>query len=131
MGNTFFGIFMLLHGLVHIWYIVLSRQWVAFTPEMGYSGQSWLLSKPLGDGSTRLLASLLYGLSTVVMVIAAISILCNGGWMRPWLIIGSICSAMTILICWDGSFERIIEKGLIGFLINIVSIGLALGNSWL
>lgn len=42
------GIFMLLHGLVHLWYFVMSRGLVELKPEMGWSGKSWLLTNLLG-----------------------------------------------------------------------------------
>ena len=47
------GLFIVLHGLVHLWYVVLSQKLVAFQPEMGWVGRSWLLTNVLGDSPTR------------------------------------------------------------------------------
>jgi hypothetical protein len=120
MGNTLFGIFILLHGLVHIWYIVLAQQWVAFKPEMGFSAQSWVFTQTLGDSTTRKSAAVFYGTSTLAFIIAAIAIFTRAGWMKPCLIFASMLSLITILFFWDGKFERIVEKGLVGFIINIL-----------
>jgi hypothetical protein len=46
------GIFIVLHGLVHLWYVVLSQGLVEFEPEMGWTGESWLLSRLLGESAT-------------------------------------------------------------------------------
>ena len=40
MLRIFIGIFMLLHGLVHLWYFVMSRGLVELKLEMGWSGKS-------------------------------------------------------------------------------------------
>jgi hypothetical protein len=62
--RTLFGIFVMLHGLVHLWYVTLSRGLVEFRPEMGSTGQSWLFIPLLGDAATRWLATIVYALAT-------------------------------------------------------------------
>ena len=52
MLRFLFGTFVVLHGLVHLWYFTLSQRLVEFKPEMGWTGKSWILSNLLGD-STR------------------------------------------------------------------------------
>ena len=126
MGNTIFGIFILLHGLVHIWYIVLAQQWVAFKPEMGFSGESWMFTKRLGDSATRKFASANYAVSTFLLVIAAIAILMASAWKIYPLLFGSMSSAVTIIIFWDGKKDKIIEKGLLGFIIDVTIIAVIL-----
>lgn len=41
------AVFLVLHGLVHLWYVVLSQGWVEMEDAMGWNGQSWLLSDQL------------------------------------------------------------------------------------
>lgn len=48
MLSFLIGAFVVLHGLVHVWYVTLSQGLVEFQPEMGWSGRSWALSDPLG-----------------------------------------------------------------------------------
>jgi hypothetical protein len=65
MLRLLFSLFLVLHGLVYLWYFTLSQRLVAFQPEMGWSGRSWLFSNLLGDAPLRTLASLLYVLATL------------------------------------------------------------------
>ena len=39
------GLFIVLHGLVHLWYFTLSQRLVEFKPQMGWSGRSWVFTK--------------------------------------------------------------------------------------
>ncbi|MGB7874760.1 MAG: hypothetical protein WBL25_10280 [Anaerolineales bacterium] len=117
--NIFIGIFILLHGLVHIWYVTLSQRWVEFQVDMGWTGKSWLLTNLLGDQVTRFLATLLYSLSAIVFVAAGVGLLANQEWSRPGLVIASIISSLTILVFWDGSLNMPVEKGLLGLLISV------------
>jgi hypothetical protein len=40
MLRILFGIFVVLHGLVHLWYVVLSQRLVEFQADMGWTGES-------------------------------------------------------------------------------------------
>ena len=44
MLRLLIGFFIVLHGLVHMWYFTLSQRLVEFQPEMGWTGKSWLFS---------------------------------------------------------------------------------------
>lgn len=113
------GIFIILHGLVHLWYLSLSQRWVPFKPEMGWTGKSWLLTGALGDGNTRILASLLFALATIGFVAGGAGFLLNQDWWRAVVIASAFVSAATTLLFWDGSTQFIVQKGLVGLLIDI------------
>jgi len=117
--NTVIGIFMFLHGLVHIWYIVLSQEWVKIEAEMGWTGRSWLLSGLIGKEITNRLAAIFYGLAALTFVIASFGLLAKTDWTRPWLLAASILSALTILAFWDGNFSMLVQKGALGFIISV------------
>lgn len=119
MPRFLFGVFVLLHGLVHLWYVTLSQRWIEFRAEMGWSGESWLLTPLLGDAATRTVATLLYALATLGFVGGAIGIFAGQAWWRPAIVGSATFSAVTILIFWDGGLQMIVEKGLLGFLINL------------
>lgn len=114
------GLFIVLHGLVHVWYVVLSQKLVAFQPAMGWTGRSWLLTNLLGDSSARSFASLLYALATLSMVAAGIGVMAGGVWGRWILTSAAVLSSVTIFIFWDGSLNLIAQKGLLGLVINVV-----------
>jgi hypothetical protein len=122
MINFLAGIFILLHGLVHLWYVVLSKRLVEFTPDMGWSGQSWLLSGTLGEGSTLQLAGILYIVATIGFIVGSIGIFLQAEWLKVLLIGASILSTFIILIFWDGNFSMIVQKGFLGLLINLLIV---------
>lgn len=112
------GIIILLHGMVHIWYVTLSQRWVEFQADMGWTGNSWLLTNLLGDQVTRTLATVSYGLSAMIFVAASVGLIANHEWSRAGLVWASIISSITILTFWDGSLDMPVEKGLLGLLIS-------------
>ena len=113
------GLFIVLHGLVHLWYVVLSQKLVAFQPAMGWNGRSWLLTNLIGDSPTRSLASLLLILATLGLVLSGIGVMTRGEWWRPVLMGAAILSSVTLIMVWDGSPDLIVQKGLIGLVINV------------
>jgi len=119
MARVLLGTFIILHGLVHVWYIVLSQKWVAFRPEMGWSGRSWLFTPLLGDPAARAAAAIIYALAGLGLVVGGISWLSRASWGAPVLAVAAGLSALGITLFWDGSGQRIIEKGLLGLLISL------------
>ncbi|MBN2469621.1 MAG: hypothetical protein JXN59_02760 [Anaerolineae bacterium] len=128
--KVLFGIFVVLHGLVHLWYVVLARRLVEFKPEMGWSGQSWLFTSLLGDPAARWLATVAYVLAAVVMALSGIGVLMGAGWWRSLLIGAAAFSTVVILLFWDGGMDHIVEKGLLGLLINVALLVALLGFNW-
>lgn len=119
MFRILLGIFIILHGLVHLWYFTLSQRLVPFEPEMGWTGRSWLLTDILGDNTARTIASVLFVLATLGFVAGGVGYLADLAWWRTVLIVSAVLSAVTTLIFWDGSAQYIVQKGLLGFLIDI------------
>lgn len=123
--KTFFAVFIILHGLAHLWYVTLSLKLFAYKPEMGWSGESWLLSSIMGDGGARILAATLYALASLGFVVAGAGMLMEQQWFRPLMLGSAVLSIIAIVLFWDGIASQMIEKGLLGFVINgLVIIGL-------
>jgi hypothetical protein len=120
--NILLGIFFILHGLVHFWYVTLIQGWVRLEAEMGWSGSSWLLGDMLESPFLSVLATSLLALSALGFVGSGIGLLGDTPWTRTLLWISSLLSALTLVVIWDGGLEKIVEKGLIGLLINLVVI---------
>jgi hypothetical protein len=125
-----YTIFILLHGLVHIWYVTLAQRWVPFEPEMGWTGNSWLLANAMGDTLTRTFATILYSIATLSFVIAGAGVLAQADWWATVLVGAAIVSSLTIFLFWDGSFDMLVQKGMLGFLINIVLLISLLVFNW-
>ena len=130
MLAVLYGIFVLLHGLVHLWYVTLSQRWVEFQPEMGWTGESWLFSPLLGDGATRGLATVLYSLAALGFVAGGVGFLARQDWWRPVVIGSAAFSAAIIILFWDGGLQKIVEKGLVGFSINVALLVALLVFDW-
>ena len=113
------GIFIMLHGMVHLWYVVLSQRLVKFQPEMGWTSESWVLSGPLNESVARSLATGLYALAALAFVVSAVGFLGRSDWWRPAMSISAVFSAVTVLMYWDGHMGMLVEKGLAGLLINV------------
>ena len=113
------GIFIILHGLVHLWYFTLSQGLVPFKPEMGWSGHSWLFSPTLGSATARSLAGLLYLVAAVLFVVAGAAVLARTGWTRPVLAAAALFSSVLILLFWEGGLQMWMEKGALGLLLNL------------
>jgi hypothetical protein len=119
MLQFLYGIFIILHGLVHLWYVTLAQRWVPFEPDMGWTGNSWLLTNLIGDSTTRLLATVLYSLATIVFVIGGIGVFANTNWWPTMVGAGAIASSIGILLFWDGSFGLLVQKGSLGLMLNL------------
>jgi len=122
MLQTLTGIFIILHGLVHLWYVVLSLNLVEYQPDMGWTGTSWLLSGILQESTLRMASAGLFIISTLAFVISGIGIFIDADWLDPVILVSAILSSVVLIVFWDGSFEMIVQKGLIGVLINLVVI---------
>lgn len=130
MLRALFGVFVILHGLVHLWPLVLSQELVEYKPEMGWTGESWFLTGLIGDSATRLVASFAYGLAAIAFTVSGIGLLIGSSWWRPTLAASAVVSAAIILSFWDGGTELLVEKGLVGFLINLGIILSVLVLKW-
>lgn len=119
MLRTLTGTFIILHGLVHLWYVTLSQGLVPFKAEMGWSGHSWLFTPTLGAGLTRPLAGVLYIIATAAFVAGGAAWMSQAGWARPLLAAAALLSSALILLFWPDGLNLWMEKGLIGLLVNI------------
>jgi len=126
MWRTLAGVFLVLHGLVHAWYVVLAQELVPFEPAMGWTGRSWALTSWLGEPTTRMFATVWYGLAGIAFVVGGIAVLAQAAWWRPALAVASIISALAIAVFLGGSGEMLMQKGVIGLAISLVTLAVAL-----
>jgi hypothetical protein len=122
MLRSLLGLFVILHGLVHLWFFTLSQRLVEFKPEMAWTGKSWIFSNFLGDSTVRFIASTLFVLAAIAFVISGVGIFARAEWWWQMLLGSAIFSSTILFLLWDGSMQLIIQKGLIGFLISLVTL---------
>jgi len=130
MLRTLFAVFTILHGLVHLWPFVLSQGLVEYKPEMGWTGESWLLTGLIGDSATRRIASIVYLVAAVMVVVSGAGLFTGVQWWRFILLASAVLSAAVILTFWDGRAGLLVEKGLVGLLIDLGVVFLLLVLKW-
>ena len=132
MLRILFGIFIILHGLVHLLYFGQSARYFELQPGMVWPDGSWAFSKLLGNSATRNLASALLVLTAIGLVIGGVGIFANQSWWQTTIIGSTVFSTVTYVLLWDGSLLRLDNKGGMGILINvgILVAVLAWNRSW-
>jgi hypothetical protein len=112
------GVFLVLHGLVHLLYFAQSRRLFELQPGMAWPEGSWAFSKLLGEGATRWLASISCLLAAIGFVAGGIGIFLGQAWWRPLVVGSAAFSAAIFVLFWDVKLQRLANKGAIAILIN-------------
>ena len=121
MPRLVIGLFLILHGLVHLLYVALSRKLVELDqPLVGWPERSWAFARVLPANATQTLASGLYLVATALFVLSGIGYLAEASWWQPLLIGTAIFSSALPLIFWDGQWQRLPDKGFVSVVINVV-----------
>jgi hypothetical protein len=119
MLHIVLGVFLILHGAVHIWYVVMARGLISADPDTVWNGKSWLLTRRLGDETTMTLATIVHSVTTLLFVVAGIGLVAQQEWFAMWAVAGSFLSIAAIVGFWDGRPDHPIEKGLLGIIIDV------------
>lgn len=116
---TLVAIFLIFHGLFHLWYVIVSLRLIEYKPWMGWSGESWLLTSGLGDGGAHTIAAVLYSLAAMGFVASGAGLLMEQPWFRPVLVGSVVVSLIATLLFWDGknSLMMFVEILILGVLI--------------
>jgi len=120
------GVFIVLHGLVHLLYVGQSARLFELQPEMVWPDGSWAFSRLFGNGTTRILASISYVLAAIGFVAGGTGILVRLAWWRPAVMGSAAFSAVFIVLFWDGVVKTLANKGAIGLLINLAILAVVL-----
>lgn len=119
MFRIIFGVFILLHGLVHLLYFGQSARYFKLQPKMLWPDGSWAFSRLFGDKTTRNLGSIFLILSAIGFVAGGTGILMSHPWGRSAVIGTAAFSAVIFILLWDGIPQSLANKGGIGLLINL------------
>lgn len=125
------GVFIVLHGLVHLLYFGQSRRFFELQPGMIWPDGSWAFSKLLGDKGTRLLASLSCVLAAIGFAAGGVGILVRQAWWRPLVLVVAAFSGVIFILFWDGKPQKLDAKGGIALLINTAILLSVLLLQWL
>jgi uncharacterized membrane protein YphA (DoxX/SURF4 family) len=125
-----FGVFIALHGLVHLLYFGHSARFFELKPGMGWPDGSWALSRLIGDEATRTLASVALILAALGLVAGGIGILTGQAWRRPVIVGAAAFSSVVYLLLWNGRTQNLDGQGAIGILIDVAILVSVLVLKW-
>lgn len=130
MSRFLVGVFIVLHGLVHLLYSGQSRRLFELQPGMVWPDGSWAFAKLLGDETTRLVASILYTLAAIGFVAGGVGLFAKQAWWRPAIIGSAIFSAVIVILFWNGQLQNLNDQGLIALIINTAILVALLVLRW-
>jgi hypothetical protein len=119
MLNTLFGIFLALHGLVHLLYLGQSARRFELVPGLAWPDGSWAFARLLGEAGVRNLASAALVAAAAAFVAGGAGVIAGQTWGRTAAVIGAVLSTAVFVLCWDGGLQRLHDKGAIGVLLNL------------
>ena len=122
MFRVISGVIIILHGLVHLWYVILSFGIVKYQAEMGWTGESWLFSRLLSKSTLGTTAGILFIASSILFVVSGIGVIANLSIYPRILLVSALFSSIVILSFWDGESNLLVQKGVIGLLLNLLII---------
>jgi len=125
-----FGLFLILHGMVHLLYAGHSWGLFELRPEMTWPKESWLVSNLLGDSSIRLLATTMLVITTLGFVTGGLGLFLQADWWRSVTVISAVFSSLLFFVLWNGKFQALDDQGGIGVLINLAILVLTLVFNW-
>ena len=130
MVRIVFGIFVVLHGLVHLLYFGQSARYFELQPGMVWPDSSWAVSGLLGNQAARKLASVLLVLAAMGFVVGGTGVLIQRAWWRPVIVGVATFSTVIYVLFWDGALQKLHDKGAIGILINVAILAAVLVFRW-
>jgi hypothetical protein len=130
MVNFLFGLFMVLHGLVHMLYFGQSARFFELQAGMVWPDGAWAFSRFLGNAATRNLASICLILAAVGFVAGGAGIFLKQGWWRIAVVSAASFSSVIYILFWDGGAQSLDNKGGIGILINFAILAALLIFRW-
>ena len=125
-----FGVFIVLHGLVHLLYSGQSARFFQLKPGMVWPDGSWAFSRLLGDEAARNLASISLVLAAIGLVVGGIGILVGQAWWRPVVVDTAAFSSIVFILFWNGRMQNLDGQGAVGLLINLVILLAVLILRW-
>lgn len=119
MIRILFGIFIVLHGLVHLLYCGQSARYFELQPGMVWPDGSWVFSRFLGNKAIRNLASIALILAAAGFLAGGAGIFLKQTWSQPVVVSTAIFSSVIFVLFWDGMMQHLDNKGGVGILINL------------
>ncbi len=128
--NVITGIFLILHGLVHLLYAGQSWRLFELRPGFLWPDGSWIFSRLIPDDTTRILASFSLALAALGFVVGGLALVLRYDGWRLAAVGAAAFSTLLYLLLWNGSIKALDEQGGIGLLINLAILVIVLVLKW-
>jgi hypothetical protein len=125
-----FGVFIVLHGLVHLLYAGQSAKYFELKPGMIWPDGSWVFSRLLGNEATRNLASFSLLLAAIALIIGGIGTFTTQPWWRQLVVGAAAFSSIVYIILWNGRMQDLDGQGVVGLFINVMILASVLILRW-
>lgn len=130
MIRILFGIFVVLHGFVHLLYFGQSARFFEMQPGMVWPDGAWAFSRILGNANTRMLANVVLVLAAVGFVVGGVAVFARQDWWRMVVLSAAIFSTTIYFLLWNGRFENLPNNGWVGILINLILLAAMFIFKW-
>jgi hypothetical protein len=130
MIKVFAGVFLVLHGLVHLLYFGQSARLFELQPGMVWPDGSWAFSKLLGVSGTRTFANLFCIIAAAGFVLGGLGILFGLPWWRTAVLASAVFSGVFYILFWNGRLQQLANQGGVALLINLAILVAILILRW-
>jgi hypothetical protein len=124
--GVFFGVFLVLHGWVHLVFGGHSLGMFQLRPGLTWPDGSWALRSWLGPTAIRRAATVACVLAALGFVVAGVALVLDAEWWRDAALASAAFSSLAFVLLWDGTRRRLADQGALGVLINVAVVVAAL-----
>jgi len=130
MLGVIFGIFMVLHGFVHLLYAGHCQRLFELARGMTWPDESWAFSGMPGENSIRTLATVLLVFAALGLVAGGVGMATMMAWARPLIVGACAFSILVFLLLWSGRLRGLDAQGGIGLLLSALTLIALLILGW-
>jgi hypothetical protein len=124
-----FGVFCVLHGVVHLLYFGQSARYFELQPGMVWPDGAWAFAM-LSDESTRMLANIALIVAGLGFAAGGAGVLLHQGWWRALVVGAAAFSTLVYALLWNGKMQQLPNQGWVGILINVALLVAVLVLQW-
>jgi hypothetical protein len=124
--HVLFGVFVLLHGIVHLLYAGHSARLWELKPGLDWPDGSWAFSTWLGDRNTRRSAGVVLLVVAAAFAVGGVGAISHQSWWRPLVVAAAAVSIGIYCLVWDGSRRNLDGQGAVGLLISVAVLAVVL-----
>ena len=112
------GVFLILHGLVHILYGVQALKVWELTPGLKWPGDSWIFWKIASKKVIEIFASVFCFSASSLFIYSGIFHFATNDFPTKLLWLTCIISTVMFIVFWNGKIRKLDHQGFYGIVIN-------------